>query len=70
MRDLCGFLYVIFICISAYGIVSRAMIKYGEIEFTATSIFTNIFYAPYWFLYSDVSNERQLLDGNTHLNIC
>jgi len=39
------------------------MTKYGDVQFTAQSIFSNIFYAPYWFLYSDVSNERAALDG-------
>jgi hypothetical protein len=39
------------------------MTKYGDVQFTAQSIFSNIFYAPYWFLYSDTSDERNNLDG-------
>lgn len=55
-------MYVVFICIAAYGVVSRAMTMHGEIEFTVTSITTNIFYTPYWFLYSDTEEEKEALN--------
>ena len=56
-------MYVAFICIAAYGVVSRVMTKLGDVQFTANSIFTNIFYAPYWFLYAETSDEKNALDG-------
>ena len=46
----------------AYGVASRTMIKRSELTFTAHSIFENIFYAPYWFLYADAQDEKQTLD--------
>jgi hypothetical protein len=39
------------------------MVKQGKVEFTAQSIFANIFYAPYWFLYEDTQDEKKILDG-------
>jgi hypothetical protein len=39
------------------------MIKRSEMAFTAQSIFENIFYAPYWFLYADAEAEKRTLDG-------
>jgi len=47
----------------AYGVVSGAMTKYGTVKFDARSIFNNIFYAPYWFLYSEANDEKKALDG-------
>ncbi len=47
----------------AYGVVSGAMTKYGEVKFDVRSIFNNIFYAPYWFLYSEASDEKKALDS-------
>ena len=58
---------MVFICISAYGVVSRAMIKHGDVQFTAYGIFTDVFYAPYWFLYSVVDDEKKQLDGNIYV---
>jgi hypothetical protein len=55
--------YVAFIFIAAYGVVSRSMTKLGDVQFTAKSIFVNIFYAPYWFLYSEINDEKNALDG-------
>lgn len=52
-----------FICITAYGVASRTMIKQNEVEFSIQSILGNIFYAPYWFLYADAEGEKQTLDG-------
>jgi len=63
MRDLLGFLYVALICIAAYGVASRAMIKRSDMTFTAQSIFENIFYVPYWFLYADADDEKKTLDS-------
>lgn len=56
-------MYVIFVCIAAYGVVSRALTMYGQLEFTAKSVFEAVFYQPYWFLYSIVDDERTHLDG-------
>ncbi|CAF4168433.1 unnamed protein product [Rotaria sordida] len=36
---------------------------YAELEFTARSIFTAVFYQPYWFLYSIVDEEKSNLDN-------
>ena len=56
-------MYIIFVCIAAYGVVSRALTMYGEIEFTAKSIFTAVFYQPYWLLYAIADTEKSNLDG-------
>jgi hypothetical protein len=48
---------------TAYGVASCAMIKQGKVEFTGQSIFANIFYVPYWFLYADAQDAKQTLDG-------
>jgi hypothetical protein len=53
---------MIFIAIAAYGVVSRALILYSEIPFTANDLFRQILYEPYWFMYGDVS-DKDLLDG-------
>lgn len=63
MRDLVAFMYLIFICIAAYGVVSRALFKYNELQFTAQNISESIFYRPYWFLYSVVDDEKEELDS-------
>ncbi|CAF4184066.1 unnamed protein product, partial [Rotaria sp. Silwood2] len=62
LRYLTGFMYIIFVCIAAYGVVSRALTMYDELEFTARSVLTAIFYQPYWFLYSIVDQEKSHLD--------
>ncbi|CAF1230726.1 unnamed protein product [Rotaria sordida] len=62
LRYLTAFMYVIFVCIAAYGVVSRALTMYGDIEFTAKSVFTAVFYRPYWFLHSIVDQEKTNLD--------
>lgn len=64
MRDLIGFLCLIFVCITAYGVVSRAIFMYDQMRFTALSIFTEVFYRPYWFLYSIIEEETAALDGS------
>ncbi|UJR20641.1 hypothetical protein I4U23_023766 [Adineta vaga] len=61
LRDLAAFLYMIFIAIAAYGVVSRALILYKEVPFTASALFKEIFYEPYWFIYGEVS-DKNLLD--------
>ena len=63
MRDLIGIIYIIFVCIVAYGVVSRALTMYSSIEFTVRGIVTAVFYQPYWFLYSLVEDEKRILDG-------
>jgi hypothetical protein len=57
---------MIFIAIAAYGVVSRALILYNEIPFTAQGIFGNIIYIPYWFIYGVVT-DLDLLDRNYSL---
>ncbi|CAF2563716.1 unnamed protein product [Rotaria sp. Silwood2] len=61
LRDLTGFVYMIFIAIAAYGVVSRALIFYKQVPFNITDIIKEIFYAPYWFIYGEVS-DKDLLD--------
>jgi hypothetical protein len=39
------------------------MIKRKEMTFTLQSIFENIFYLPYWFLYEEADDEKKTLDG-------
>jgi hypothetical protein len=68
MRDLIGIIYIIFVCIAAYGVVSRALVMYSSLEFTANNISSAIFYRPYWLLYSDVDDEKQYLDSKLDLN--
>ena len=53
---------MIFIAISAYGVVSRSLILYKQIPFTINDIFKQILYEPYWFIYGAVS-DKDLLDG-------
>ncbi|UJR07956.1 hypothetical protein I4U23_012235 [Adineta vaga] len=62
LRDLIGFIYIIFVCIAAYGIVSRSLTRYANIELNAKHLSASILYRPYWFLYSIVDDERQDLD--------
>ncbi|UJR07511.1 hypothetical protein I4U23_011800 [Adineta vaga] len=62
LKDLFAFVYMIFIAIAAYGVVSRAMILYKQVPFTLHSIFKEIFYEPYWFIYGEVS-DKELLDN-------
>ncbi|CAF3880150.1 unnamed protein product [Rotaria sp. Silwood2] len=61
LRDLSGFVYMIFIAVAAYGVVSRAMIFYKQVPFTFQDIVKNIFYEPYWFIYGTVT-DKDLLD--------
>lgn len=68
MRDLTGILYIIFVCIAAYGVVSRALTMYNDLYFTANSIASAIFYRPYWFLYSIADDEKEYLDSKLDLN--
>jgi hypothetical protein len=68
MRDLTGIIYIIFVCIAAYGVVSRALVMYSSIEFTANNLSSAIFYRPYWLLYSTADDEKSYLDGKLDLN--
>ncbi|CAF3720059.1 unnamed protein product [Rotaria magnacalcarata] len=60
LRDLFGIMYIIFVCIAAYGVASRALVFYSNLEFTPDSIAANIFYPPYWFLYQFVDDKTNL----------
>ena len=62
-----GILYIIIVCIAAYGVVSRGLFMYNDLNFTFKSVFANIFYRPYWFLYSVVEDETKYLDGKSFL---
>ncbi|CAF1102784.1 unnamed protein product [Adineta steineri] len=61
LRDLFAFVYIIFIAIAAYGVVSRSLVFYKQIPFTINDLFKGILYEPYWFIYGDVS-DKDLLD--------
>ena len=54
---------MIFIAVSAYGVVSRAMIRYNQVPFTGRGILSEIFYGPYWFIYGQVE-DKVLLDSS------
>ncbi|UJR11905.1 hypothetical protein I4U23_016083 [Adineta vaga] len=67
--DLFAFVYLIFIAIIAYGVVSRSLLFYKQIPFTAHGIFKGIFYAPYWFLYTNIADKDYLderIQNETH----
>ncbi|CAF4886108.1 unnamed protein product, partial [Rotaria sp. Silwood1] len=61
-RALVGFVYMIFIAIAAYGVVSRALICYKQVPFIFTDIVKEIFYEPYWFIYGEFSDKKLLDD--------
>ena len=60
IRDLAAFLYVIFIFITAYGVVSRSMIMHNQVDFSIRGIFSEILYPPYSFLFGGTD---KLLEG-------
>ena len=62
LRDLFAFVYMIFVAIAAYGVVSRSLIFYKQVPFTIHGIFKYIFYDSYWFIYTDVTDKDEL-DG-------
>ncbi|CAF3258135.1 unnamed protein product [Rotaria sp. Silwood2] len=61
LRDLFAFVFMIFIAITAYGVVSRSLILYKQVPFTGHGIFGEIFYEPYWLIYGEVT-DKYLLD--------
>ncbi|UJR11208.1 hypothetical protein I4U23_015389 [Adineta vaga] len=65
LRDLGAFVYMIFIAIAAYGVVSRALFMYKQVPFTGQGIFENIFYSPYWFIHGQY-NDTITLDNIIH----
>ncbi|CAF1475583.1 unnamed protein product, partial [Adineta steineri] len=65
LRDLAAFVYMIFIAIAAYGVVSRALFMYRQVPFTVHGIFENIFYSPYWFIHGQF-NDTTTLDNIIH----
>ncbi|CAF1480220.1 unnamed protein product, partial [Rotaria sordida] len=67
LRDLFAFVYMIFIAMTAYGVVSRALILYRQVSFTSHGIFSQIFYDPYWFIYGEVS-DKDLLEEIVNSN--
>ncbi|CAF3395770.1 unnamed protein product [Rotaria socialis] len=60
LRDLFGIIYIIFVCITAYGVASRALVMYSNLDFTANDIAASILYPPYWFLYGAVDDKDTL----------
>jgi len=50
---------------SAYGVASRAMYNYNNdtLSFDGRSIFRNILYPVYYFMYGSLGNELDALDG-------
>ncbi|CAF1581444.1 unnamed protein product [Rotaria sp. Silwood1] len=60
IRDLASFLYIIFVFITAYGVVSRAMIMHNKVDFNIYGIFSQIFYPPYSFLFG---GSDKVLEG-------
>jgi hypothetical protein len=58
-----AFIYIIFVAMAAYGVVSRSLVLYKQVPFNARGIFENIFYPIYWFMHGDVP-DRNLLDSN------
>jgi len=67
LRVLGGFVYIIFVCIAAYGIVSRSLVIFDSLQFTLKDVSYSIFYRPYWFLYSVVDDERNDLNGKKNI---
>jgi hypothetical protein len=63
-----AFIYIIFTCIAAYGVVSQALFTYEIIEFNVRDILLTVFYRPYWFLYDIVDDEKKKLIGK--LSLC
>ncbi|CAF1075243.1 unnamed protein product [Rotaria sordida] len=57
-RDLASFLYIGFVFITAYGVVSRAMIMPNKVDFNVHGIFSRILYPPYSFLFG--GNDKVL----------
>jgi hypothetical protein len=49
----------------AYGVTSRSMYNYtnGSLSFDGRSIFRNIIYPTYYFMYGNMGNELSDLDG-------
>ncbi|CAM4799552.1 unnamed protein product [Rotaria magnacalcarata] len=60
LPNLFEFLYIAFVAIAAYGVVSRSLFKYNQVSFDGRGIFGEIFYRPYWFLYGQVSDTADL----------
>ncbi|CAF1331199.1 unnamed protein product [Adineta steineri] len=63
-RDLITFLYIIFVFITAYGVVSRAMIMHNKIDFSLYSIFSEILYPPYSFLFGGSDKVLEEMSEN------
>jgi hypothetical protein len=57
---LASFLYIIFVFIAAYGVVSRAMILPNKIDFSIHGVFSRILYPPYSFLFG---GSDKVLEG-------
>lgn len=66
--DLTAFLYVIFVCAAAYGVVSSSLTMYNSLQFTTQNITSTIFNRTYWFMHGSVDDEKANLDRETNLS--
>ncbi|CAF1688055.1 unnamed protein product, partial [Adineta ricciae] len=77
LKDLLFFLCIIAIVMIAYGVASRSMVYYPkangfttdtggliDTRFDGRSIFRNVIYPVYYFLYGEFDNELMSLDGH------
>ncbi|CAF0816739.1 unnamed protein product [Adineta ricciae] len=77
LKDLLFFLCIIAIVMIAYGVASRSMVYYPKVNgfttdtggpidtrFDGRSIFRNVIYPVYYFLYGEFDNELMSLDGH------
>lgn len=65
VKDLFFFTYIILTAMAAYGVASRSMYSFTTetISFDGRSIFRNIIYPIYYFMYGSFGNELSALDG-------
>ncbi|CAF1321816.1 unnamed protein product [Rotaria sordida] len=70
LQDLFAFLYIIFVAIAAYGVVSRSLFMYNEVSFDGKGIFGDIFYPTYWFMYDLItSGSSTVVAGATATHV-
>jgi len=65
IKDLFFFTYIILTAMTAYGVASRTMYNFTNdtLSFDGRSIFRNIIYPVYYFMYGSFGNELSALDG-------
>jgi hypothetical protein len=51
----------------SYGTASRSIAYYGNINFTAESIFHDMIYPVYYLMYSQLDDELNHLDGESYV---